>query len=103
MRVTADVHLTPIGTDKTSISEYIAAAESILRKYPALETRLNPMSTTIVGDLDTVLEVVKQMHEAPFSLGAKRVSTSIRIDERREGGHESLSERIESVQSKIKG
>jgi uncharacterized protein (TIGR00106 family) len=45
---------------------------------------LTPMSTILEGDLDKVLEAVKAMHEVPFRMGALRVSTTLRIDDRRD-------------------
>ena len=42
------------------------------------------MSTTLDGENDRVLELIRRMHEAPFTQGAYRVSTSIRIDDRRD-------------------
>jgi uncharacterized protein YqgV (UPF0045/DUF77 family) len=34
--------------------------------------------------MDKVIEAVKAMHEVPFRLGALRVSTTLRIDDRRD-------------------
>jgi len=101
MTAIVDIHLTPIGTDGTSLSSYIAEAEKVLRQYPELEVQLNPMSTTIQGDLETLLQVVRAMHEAPFKAGAKRVSTTIRIDDRRDKDSGDLQDRVESVQAKL--
>ena len=99
--VTVDVNLTPIGTETPSISRFVAAAESVLKHYPDLQTRLNPMTTTIQGELDRVLQAVREMHEAPFTQGAVRVSTTLRIDDRRDGPAKSMDERIRSVASKV--
>lgn len=101
MHVTVDVHMTPIGTGSTSISDAVAAAESVLKRYPDLEVRLNPMSTTISGELERILAAVREMHEATFTKGAQRVSTTLRIDDRRDVPHRSLEDRVQSVQQKI--
>ena len=42
------------------------------------------MSTILEGEMDDVLAAVKAMHEAPFRMGALRVSTTLRIDDRRD-------------------
>jgi uncharacterized protein (TIGR00106 family) len=99
--VIADITITPIGTETATTSDYIAAAENVLKQYPQLKTELYPMSTTVEGDLDTVLEAVRDMHEAPFKLGAQRLTTSIRIDDRRDGKAETMRERVQSVQNKM--
>lgn len=99
--VTADVYLTPIGTNTTSISSHIAAAEKILRDYPDLEVQLNPMSTSLSGELDRVLEAVRRMHEAPFAQGVKRVSTTLRIDDRRDIESSGLQRRVQAVHEKM--
>lgn len=59
------------------------------------------MSTSLSGELDRVLEAVRWMHEAPFAQGAKRVSTTIRIDDRRDTEDGSLQRRVQSVQEKM--
>jgi uncharacterized protein (TIGR00106 family) len=100
-RVIVDVNITPVGTDQTSISGYIAASEKALGKHTDLKVQINPMSTTIEGELDRVLEALREMHEAPFQAGAQRVSTSIRIDDRRDS-FESLEDRVKVVQEKMR-
>jgi uncharacterized protein (TIGR00106 family) len=82
--VLADITVLPIGTGNTSISDYIAASEALLKEFPELKHRVNPLSTSVEGELDRVLELVRRMHEAPFAEGAYRVSTSLRIDDRRD-------------------
>ncbi len=97
-----DIEVTPLGTQTTTIKDYVIAAEEVLNRYPALKFEINPMSTTIEGDLETIFHVLHEMHEAPFQKGAKRVLTSIRIDDRRDGIHESMAERVQVVKEKIK-
>ncbi len=42
------------------------------------------MSTVLEGELDSLLEVAREMHEVCFAQGYPRVVTSIRIDDRRD-------------------
>jgi uncharacterized protein (TIGR00106 family) len=42
------------------------------------------MSTILEGQMSDIQEAVKAMHEVPFHMGAMRVSTTLRIDERRD-------------------
>jgi len=83
-RVVAEVTVVPLGTASTSLSAYVAEVEKVLNNFPRLKSMLTPMSTILEGEMDDVLEAVKAMHEAPFRLGALRVSTTLRIDDRRD-------------------
>ena len=59
------------------------------------------MGTVIEGDLDSVLRVIRQMHEAPFKAGALRVSTLIKIDDRRDHPEHTMAEKIRAVEEKL--
>lgn len=82
--IIAEVVVVPLGTESPSLSQYVAAVEKVLQKYPQVKTLLTPMSTIIEGDLDEVLRIIREMHEVPFLKGARRVSTRISIDDRRD-------------------
>lgn len=79
-----EVTIAPMGTGTPSISQYVAACHKVLEKAQDLKYQLTPMSTIIEGDLDRILAVIRQMHEVPFGAGAQRVSTLLRIDDRRD-------------------
>lgn len=79
-----ELTIAPMGTGTPSISQYVAACHKVLEQAQDLKYQLTPMSTIIEGDLDRILEVVRQMHEVPFGAGAQRVSTLMRIDDRRD-------------------
>lgn len=78
------VSIAPLGTSEPGVSKYVAAAERVLREDGRVRYRLDPMFTTIEGDLHTIFEIVEKMHEAVFALGAVRVSAVIKVDERRD-------------------
>jgi len=48
----------------------------------------------------SVLTVIRQMHEIPFNAGAERVSTSVRIDDRRDKDA-SMVQKMQAVQDKL--
>jgi uncharacterized protein (TIGR00106 family) len=98
-RVFADITIVPIGTANTSISSYVASCERLLKEFPDIQYKLNPMSTTLDGEIDRVLELIRRMHEAPFTQGASRVSTSIRIDDRRDHSN-TMDNKIATVKEK---
>jgi uncharacterized protein (TIGR00106 family) len=58
------------------------------------------MGTLIEGDVDEVLAVIRQMHEHPFAQGAVRVSTLVKIDDRRDKEH-TIAGKMRSVEEKI--
>jgi uncharacterized protein YqgV (UPF0045/DUF77 family) len=57
------------------------------------------------GPLDEILSVAREMHEVPFKKGALRVSTILKIDDRRdkalsmEGKLKSVRKRMPSVKT----
>ncbi|MCU0277116.1 MAG: MTH1187 family thiamine-binding protein [Acidobacteria bacterium] len=83
-QVVAEVTVVPLGTGSASLSGYVAEIERVLKAFPRLKSMLTPMSTILEGEMDEVVEAVKAMHEAPFRMGAMRVSTTLRIDDRRD-------------------
>ncbi len=61
------------------------------------------MGTIIeVTSLDDGFKIIKEPHELMFKLGAKRVSTTIRIDNRRDKDRD-MKDRLKSVFEKIWG
>ncbi|MEW6720756.1 MAG: MTH1187 family thiamine-binding protein [Thermodesulfobacteriota bacterium] len=95
------VTVVPLGTATPSVSRFVAGVERVLRDS-GLKHELTAMGTIIEGDLDAILPVLRKMHEQPFGEGAMRVSTSIRIDDRRdkkgtiEGKLQAVREKLES-------
>jgi uncharacterized protein (TIGR00106 family) len=91
--------ITPLGTATPSVSAYVAGVERILRSS-GLKHQLTAMGTIIEGDLDAILRIVREMHEHPFTQGAQRVSTSLRIDDRRDKAH-TIEGKMRSVEEKL--
>ena len=95
-RIVAEVSIVPVGTGDTGISHYVAACLEVLEGRKDLSYRLTPMGTIIEGPLDKVLEVTHRMHEVPFSKGAFRVVTTMKIDDRRDKPS-TMAGKVESV------
>ncbi len=91
------VSVAPLGTGETGVSAFVAEAERVLQRYPDLEYRLEPMFTTIQGDLGRIFAAIEDMHEAVIAMGAQRISTVIKIDDRRDKSS-SMEEKIAAVQ-----
>ncbi len=82
-RAIVAVSIAPIG-EGPSVSEYVAEAIKVLKEDGRVEWELGPMCTTIWGDPEVIFEVILKMQEAMFRKGAVRVSTVIKMDERRD-------------------
>jgi len=91
-----EVSIAPLGTADPGVSEYVAGCLRILRSS-GLKHQLNAMGTVIEGDLDEIFKVVRQMMEAPFAEGAVRVSSLIKVDDRRDISGGSMLDKINAV------
>ncbi|MFN2363375.1 MAG: MTH1187 family thiamine-binding protein [Halarsenatibacteraceae bacterium] len=97
----AEVTVVPLGTGDTSLSNYVADCQKVLKQEEEIEYQLTPMGTVIEGELDKIFEVVKKLHQVPFDAGALRVSTSLKIDDRRDKAA-SMNQKLDSVNEKLK-
>jgi uncharacterized protein (TIGR00106 family) len=59
------------------------------------------MGTELEGSTDDILAVVRELHAVPFELGAMRVYTVLKLDERRDRPDQTLEEKVESVQRRL--
>ncbi|MFB5678219.1 MTH1187 family thiamine-binding protein [Paenibacillus terreus] len=96
----AEVTVIPIGTGSTSLSTYVAEMQRVLQQQKGISYELTSMSTIIEGTLDDVFTAIAALHEAPFMTGAKRVSTSVKIDDRRDKESSSVL-KLQSVANKL--
>ncbi|GEO24975.1 hypothetical protein AAC03nite_07600 [Alicyclobacillus acidoterrestris] len=94
------VSIAPLGTGSTSVSQYVAQTQRVLQRFPQLKFRLDPMFTTIEGELPDIFTAISEMHEALVSMGAQRLSTVVKIDDRRDVNH-SMEEKIAVVDAKL--
>ena len=100
--VNAEISIVPIGTSDTSMSKEIAAAYDAIRNIKNLKkVTLTPMSTQVESDnIDHVFQAIHAAHNSAKSAGAKRVISTIRIDERLDKPN-TLDEKIQSVKTKV--
>ena len=96
-----EISVAPLGTATPGVSAFVAACVEVVAAS-GLEYQLTPMGTVIEGDIDAILPVLRKMHEVPFDKGAQRVSTLIKIDDRRDSGSHGLQGKVDSVRSKMK-
>jgi uncharacterized protein (TIGR00106 family) len=96
-----EVTIIPIGTGNTSLSSYVADLVKELERAPEpINYELTAMSTIIEGSLEDLFHVIRRLHELPFLNGAARVSTSIKIDDRRDIAA-SIAQKMKSVTDKL--
>ena len=67
----------------TSVGKYVKAAVHALSQLPGLKYNVTPMSTVLEAEnISMIFRAVKVSHEAVRALGAKRISSTLRIDQR---------------------
>ncbi len=93
-QVIAEVTVVPLGTETPEVGEYVARCVSILKTAKGVDFQVTAMGTIIQGPLTRVLELLAEMHEVPFTMGAARVVTTLKIDDRRD--------RVATIDSKVK-
>lgn len=96
-----EISVTPLGTG-TGVSSFVAGCVDIARKS-GLKVQLTPMGTILEGEMDAIWPVLMRMEAHPFSQGAQRVSTLIKIDDRRDGREHTLEGKVASVETKLPG
>ncbi|MEF2823708.1 MAG: MTH1187 family thiamine-binding protein [Peptococcaceae bacterium] len=94
-----EITLIPMGMESISCSPYIARALDIAKTDPKVTYALNPMGTTLEGELGDLYQCVQRMQEALFEDGVPRVYTVCKIDDRRDK-YQSMDARMASVTSK---
>ncbi len=83
-QVITEIQIVPLGTPTTSLSQYVVSCLDAVKQTQDISYQLTAMGTIIQGPLERVFDLAQKMHEAPFAMGAKRVLTTITIDDRRD-------------------
>ena len=98
------VSISPTGStaeEGVSVSRYVARALDVVRSQDDIRYRLDPMFTTLEGDLDAIFALIRRMQEAVFEAGAVRVGTVLKIDDRRDR-EVTMDEKVQSVEEQLK-
>lgn len=93
----AAVSIAPVGSG-SSLARFVAAALEPVRSQSRVRWRLDPMFTTLEGDLADIHALVQAMQEAVFAAGATRVSTVLKIDDRRDR-KVAMQEKVDAVEA----
>jgi uncharacterized protein (TIGR00106 family) len=93
------VSISPVG-EGPSVARFVAAALGPVREQSHVRWRLDPMFTTLEGDLREVFELIQRMNEAVFAAGARRVSLVIKVDDRRDRSA-AMEEKVRAVEQEF--
>lgn len=100
--VIAEFSIIPVGQAGSSVSRYVAVAVNALKNVKGLDFEITPMGTILAAkDLGTIFEAVRQAHEAIFAMGVKRLSSTLRIDDRRDK-QRSMDDKVKTVKEYLK-
>ena len=95
----AAVSISPVG-EGISVSRFVSAAFEVARDQDRVRYRLDPMFTTLEGELADIYALVQRMQQAVFDAGAQRVSTVLKIDDRRDRAVQ-MEEKIRAVEAQV--
>ncbi len=75
-----EITIVPLGTNSPSLSKYVKISyEEIIKSGLKF-----PMGTCIDGDFKKVFELIERIHNRFAAMGVERISTQIKIDDRRD-------------------
>jgi len=78
-----DISVVPIGTETASVSKFVREAVAVIKKS-GLKFQTSSMGTAIEGELDQVFKTIQEIHRVCFAKGARRLLTTIKIDDRKD-------------------
>jgi uncharacterized protein (TIGR00106 family) len=93
---TADLTVIALGRPDLSASSYIAEIQRRLAAQDRVRYVLHAMGTSLEGCTEDILDVVRELHSAPFDMGIQRVYTVLKLDERRDR-EQTLEDKVASV------
>ena len=95
------ITIVPVGTGSTSVGDYVAGVQKMLRERGGT-FELTDMGTVVYGTISELLQLAMDIHEYPFSCGARRVVTNIMLDDRRDK-RQAIGDKRRAVQARFGG
>ena len=95
-RVIVEVSFVPLGAG-VSLSAYVAEAVRLIRES-GLPHEFHSMGTNIEGEWEEVMELVRRCMDRLFEMGAPRLSTSIKVSERRDKAY-TMAAKVDAVET----
>ena len=80
MKALAEIQVIPIGVG-VSVRREVKRAHELLG-CAGLKTQLHAYGTNVEGELDTILDAVKHVHETLHAEGTARLATTVKIGTR---------------------
>lgn len=81
--IISQLSISPVG-EGISLSKYVKNVINVLKKNN-IKFETNAMATVIeTEDLRTLFKVVEEAHRSVINLGAKRIITELKIDDRKD-------------------
>ncbi|OPX69508.1 MAG: hypothetical protein A4E37_00358 [Methanoregulaceae archaeon PtaB.Bin056] len=83
--IIAEISIVPVGTGTPGVSAFVKAALEELKKQERVRVEPGAMGTVIeASNLRDLFDAVERAHNSVLAMGAKRVVTEVKIDERRD-------------------
>ena len=98
---TADVTVITIGREGAGSSDVMAEIHRRLEAQDAVRFQMHAMGTSLEGGVEEILRVAADLHSVPFDLGAPRVYTVLKLDERRDR-EQGLEHKMDSVRERLR-
>src|SRR3954451_19391388 len=100
---TAELTILALGRQAVSASAYIAEIQRRLAAQDRANYRMHSMGTALEGSTQDILAVVNWLPETPFDMGVPRVYTVLKLDERRDKPDQTLDDKVNSVEERLRG
>lgn len=95
-----EISVVPLGTKTPGVSAYVAGCLQTIQDS-GLEHQLTAMGTIVVGEVDELLQLAARLHRLPFAMGAQRVVTTVKLDDRQDKPL-SINGKIKAVREKCR-
>ena len=97
-----EISVIPVGTKKTSVSNYVVDALKVLERR-GIKHVVGAMGTVAEAPINELFEAAREMHEEVFAdSDVMRVVTTIRIDDRRDIAENTMERKVKSLKEKVK-
>lgn len=98
MHVIIDLCVVPLGVG-VSVSEHVTACQREIQAS-GLKHQMHAYGTNIEGPWDEVMAVVKRCHEVVHSMGAPRITTTLKLGTRTDR-EQSMDDKVDSVRQRM--
>ncbi|KAJ3144985.1 hypothetical protein HK101_002561 [Irineochytrium annulatum] len=94
-----DFCVIPMGVG-TSVSKEITECRRVLERS-GLSYNMHSYGTTVEGEWDEVMRVVRQCHDAVHAMGCERISTTMKVGTRTDK-KQSMQDKLDKVEELLK-